>query len=80
MLSGDELLQLITYDLSDAVCLVSVYDGGQRRSVLAVDADIQSNQVISTEADLLEGHGCIPLRSTLQLVEEVGDHLRQWKL
>ena len=80
LLSGNEFLELVAYYLSYAVRLVSVYDGGERRGVLAVDADIQSHQAVCPEADLLEGHGRIPFRSTLQLVEEVGDHLCQREL
>ena len=55
-------------------------DGGEWRSVFAVDADVQSNKNVRPEADLLEGHGRIAFRPTLQLVEEVRDHFSQRKL
>lgn len=80
LLSRDELLQLVAHRLALVVRAVPVHDGGERRCVLPVDADVQAHQAVRAVPDLLERHRCIPLRTALQLVEKVRNYLRQRKL
>ena len=80
MLSWNEILEFFANHLANRMGLFSMDNCGQWRSVFAVDADVQANQVICPESDLLEGHGGITLRATLQLIEVICDHFCEREL
>lgn len=56
--------------------LVPVAYRRQRRRVFPVDLDVQPNQVLVAPLQDLVLHGGVPLATGLDLIEEIGDHLR----
>ena len=52
-----------------------MYNGGKRRSILSVDADVKLYKVVCSESNFCEGHGRVSFRAAFQLIEEVSDHL-----
>ena len=79
LLAGNELLELLRHLQPVGVRLVFVNDRGEGVDDLVVEQQVDLDEV----GLLVLGHvvveGGVSLRPALELVEEVGDDLRQWK-